>query len=59
MEMSQCSEGILMELERLRKELYGTVQKGTKTLTSPEIYKASITLDKLIVKFLQQKYYAN
>jgi hypothetical protein len=35
------------------------VQKGTKTLTSPEIYKASITLDKLIVKFLQQKYYAN
>lgn len=59
MEMSQCSEGILMELERLRKELYGTVQKGTETLTSPEIYKASITLDKLIVKFLQQKYYAN
>lgn len=53
------TEGILSEMERLRKELYGTygeIEGNDRSLTSQEIYKASTTLDKIIVKFLREKY---
>lgn len=56
------SERLLSEMERLRQELYGTYgehyeAEGKKcSLISQDIYKASITLDKVIVNFLREKY---
>lgn len=57
--MSNQTGSILHEMERLRKELYGTANENVQTLTSKEIYKASTNLDKVIVKYLQQKYSNN
>lgn len=60
--MKCYTEGILSEMERLRKELYGTyggLEPYNRSLNSQEIYKASTALDKLIVKFLREKYYTN
>lgn len=62
MVMRGHSEQLLSEMERLRKELYGTygehyqVEGKKCSLASQDIYKASITLDKVIVNFLREKY---
>lgn len=50
---------LLKEMERVRKELYVSVNGNVKALTSQEIYKVSTNLDKLIVKYLKEKYHDN
>lgn len=50
---------LLQEMERVRKELYVSVNGNVKALTSQEIYKVSTNLDKLIVKYLKEKYRDN
>lgn len=50
---------LLEEMERVRKELYVSVNGDVKSLTSQEIYKVSTNLDKLIVKYLKEKHYNN
>lgn len=58
MKANQTGE-ILEEMERVRKELYVSVNGDVKSLTSQEIYKVSTNLDKLIVKYLKEKHYNN
>ncbi|MGI6587241.1 MAG: Spo0E family sporulation regulatory protein-aspartic acid phosphatase [Peptococcia bacterium] len=47
-------EDLLQEMEELRRELY--VSADSHLLTSQEIYRVSTNLDKVIVKYLKEKY---
>lgn len=49
-------EDLLQEMEELRKELYMSANSHRNLLTSQEIYQASTNLDKVIVKYLKEKY---
>jgi hypothetical protein len=55
----QQTEELLLEMEELRKELYVSANRYSHLLTSKEIYRASTNLDKVIVKYLKEKYCRN
>ena len=53
------AKGLQQEIEALRKELYISANSHSYLLTSQDIYQASIKLDKVIVKYLKERYCVN
>jgi len=53
------TEDLQQEIEAMRKELYVSATSHSYLLTSQDIYQASVNLDKVIVKYLKERYCVN
>ena len=53
------TDGLQQEIEALRKELYVSATNHGYLLTKQDVYQASVNLDKVIVKYLKERYCVN